>query len=144
MANTVELIQKLIELALHNPSEEEARSAAMHACRLIDRDKIPVGDMVINVDPSRVWVPPDPDFMQTVADIFEKGGVQPDESPIPESQAGTGGLSIQSRELEDQVTAFRNQVVRAWRAIRETRVKLQGEIYRYERETMRKFSGRGW
>lgn len=41
MADTaVERIQKLIRLALNNPNEAEAKSAALKACRLIDEHKV--------------------------------------------------------------------------------------------------------
>lgn len=40
MADVLDRVKKLMELALHNPNEQEARTAAMAAVRLIDQHKI--------------------------------------------------------------------------------------------------------
>lgn len=146
---TIDIVKKLMELALHNPNPEEARSAAMKAIQLIDKFDLPVGDNVIH-RPSKDWVPPDADFMHTVDDIFsgKKEWANPDAKATEyDENRGSqvpGALAAPERELEDQQSAFRKQVIRAWRAIRETRVKLQAEISTYERETHRRFTGRGW
>lgn len=150
MADAISHIQKLIELALHNPSEEEARSAAVMACRLIDKFKVPVGDMVI--EPPKEYTPPSPDFMATVADIFSKAQTEDQRSQAQRNyetggEGGpgyAGGVQIQDRELTDWPSAIRMQVVRAWRAIREARKRLEAEIYRYEQETGRRFHDKGW
>lgn len=146
---TIEIVKKLMELALHNPNPEEARSAAMKAIQLIDKFDLPVGDNVIH-RPSKDWVPPDADFMHTVDDIFsgKKAWANPDATAAEyDENRGSqvpGALAMPERELEDQQSAFRRQVVRAWRAIRETRVTLQSQIHEYEVRSGRKFTGRGW
>lgn len=40
MADVLDRVKKLMELALHNPNDTEARTAAMAAVRLIDQHKI--------------------------------------------------------------------------------------------------------
>lgn len=146
---TIEIVKKLMELALHNPNGEEARSAAVQAIRLIDKFNLPVGDNVIN-RPDKEWVPPDADFTKTVDDIFsgKKAWADPDAKATEyDENRGSqvpGALAAPERELEDQQSAFRRQVVRAWRAIRETRANLQSEIHAYEKESRRRFTGRGW
>lgn len=151
---TIDIVKKLMELALHNPNEEEARSAAMQAIKLIDRHSLPVGDNVIH-RPTADWVPPPPDFYETVADILRGQGKDPDKEadaynqPYQGPEAGiplgqTAGLTFKEQELEDSKSAFARQVVVAWRAIRETRAKLQSEIYEWEQRTRMKFHDRGW
>ncbi len=143
--STIETVKKLIELALHNPNEAEAMSAAMMAVRLIDKFSLPVGDNIIHRS-DKDWVPPPPDFYETVSDIF-KGGVDPDaeaeaytrpySGPTPSGQQA--GLAHVEHELIDQKSAFAAQIVRAWRAIREARKALGGEFYRWEQAHQRRF-----
>lgn len=136
---TIEVVQKLMQLALHNPNEAEAMSAALKAIRMIDKFSLPVGDNVVHRS-DRAWEPPPPDFYATVEDIFADKAKQPDEearaydspyqgAPPAGQQAG---LTAPERELEDRQSAFAKQMVRAWRAIREARRALGGEFYRWE------------
>lgn len=115
--DTTDIIRKLMALALNNPSLEEAQSAALKAVQLIEKHSIPVGDSIPLKD--KRWVPPEPDFMDLVNDIL--GGKKPN----PDEQGPL--VMSEDTDLEDQATAFRKQVVLAWRAIRAERKKLEGE-----------------
>jgi hypothetical protein len=149
---TIEIVQKLMALALNNPSEEEARSAALQAIKLIDRHQIPVGDKT--VEKSEVWTPPSEDFMKTVNDILNPkktgaGNTYGGDSIFDNSESfsqqtpGTVSRFKDEPELEDFQSAIRKQTIRAWRAIREARKELAAEIARYEKETRRKFRNDG-
>lgn len=143
---TIDIVQKLMALALNNPNEEEARSAAMQAIRLIDKFSLPVGDNVIHRS-DKEWVPPPPDFYETVSDIFKGGGTNPDAEANAYDQPYAGappkgqqaGLRAVENDLIDQKSAFAAQIVRAWRAIREARRALAGEFYRWEQRNGHRF-----
>lgn len=144
MNDTLDKINKLIELAIADdhagtPAREAERfSAALMACKLIGKYKIPVGDVI--PEKHKEWTAPSPDFYQTVEDLFkDKQTVNPDQSPM---DAGPG-LVIVDRDLSDE-NPMRRAIILAWRAIREARQKLQTSIWRYETETGRHFNDRGF
>lgn len=149
MADTLDIIGKLMALALNNPNEAESLRAALKAVQLIEKHQIPLGDTIIRKgDQGTKWAEPSEDFMSQVDEILKdrgKGGRTPDSSDFTEETGGGAGLKVAAVEsdLEDRVSAFQRQIIRAWRAIRETRKKLDTEIYRYEKETGRKFGGQG-
>lgn len=143
---TIEIVQKLMALALNNPNEEEARSAAMQAVKLIDKFSLPVGDNVIHRS-DKEWVPPPQDFYDAVRDIFKDKMKDSDAeataydrpyqgAPPPGQEAGITHLE---QELQDRKSAFAEQIVKAWRAIREARRALAGEFYRWEQGHRRRF-----
>lgn len=129
MANPVDLVEKLIALALNNPSEEEAKSAALKAVSLIHEHSLPVG--AGSPDPIRVGrrtYTPDPEFEQVLADLL-KHNQNPDEF--------VAKVVYQDTEIDDDF--MRKRVKKAWEEIRLARKRLEGEIYRYERETGRRY-----
>ena len=136
----MDMVEKLIRLATNNPNEEEAKLAALKACSLIQKFSIPLGaDVVIVKD--REWKPPSPDFMDMVEEILKGTRAaynQQDEvrdwepadvggSPAAPSQA----LMIQDRELFNREDAFRAQMSRAWRAIREERRRIEAWVHNF-------------
>lgn len=158
-ASTIETVRRLLELAGNTPTNDtpeyqrERESAALKAAQLIIRFSLPVGDNVIHRS-DKEWVPPPPDFYTTVADIFKGVQKDPDAEATAYDQPYAGapppgqpaGLTTPETELQDQKSAFAQQVVTAWRAIRETRKALQAEIYRFEQKTRTRFDptmGRG-
>lgn len=129
MADTTDIIRKLMALALNNPSEAEAMSAALKAVQLIEKHSIPVGDTIPLKD--KRWVPPEPDFMDLVNDILKGNKPNPDEQgPL---------VMAEDYELDDQASAFRKQIVLAWRAIREERKKIEAEWHRLKKEGYRQW-----
>lgn len=139
-ANIVDMVEKLIRLATNNPSPEEARLAALKACELIQKFSIPLGaDVVIVKD--REWSAPSPDFMATVEEILKGERAtyasqwEGSWEPPPAADVGgkpaapTQGLMIQDRELWSRQEAFRAQMQRAWRAIREERKRIEGWVH---------------
>lgn len=151
----IDIVNKLVALALHNPNEEEARSAALQALRLMEKHQIPIGNFI--PDREAKWEPPPADFMATVEEILkghtkqnQTGNSYGGDSTLDNREAfetpqtpGAVATMKGEPEIESQEDAIRWQVVRAWRAIRETRKQLDAEIQRYERETHRKFTGNG-
>lgn len=137
--STIDTVKKLMELALHNPNEAEAASAAMMAVRLIDKFSLPVGDNIIHRS-DKEWVAPPSEFYDTVADIFTGHvGKNPDADPYTNGAQVPGGLMAPDNDLDTKQGAFAAQIVRAWRAIREARKALAGEFYRWEQRNGRRF-----
>lgn len=149
-------MRRLLELAGNTPTNDtpeyqrERESAALKAAQLIIRFSLPVGDNVIHRS-DKEWTPPPPDFYTTVADIFKGEAKDPDAEATAYDQPYAGappkgqqaGLTMPENDLIDQKSAFAAQVVRAWRAIRDTRKALQAEIYRFEQQYRTKFTGGG-
>lgn len=149
-ADTLDIIQKLMALALNNPNEAESLRAALKAIQLIEKHQIPLGDTIIRKgDKGTKWAAPSEDFMSQVDEILKgvnkKWKENPDSADYTEATGGSAGLKVAAVEsdVEDRQSAFQKQIIRAWRAIRDTRRRLETEIYRYERETGRKFGGQG-
>lgn len=137
-ANVVDMVEKLIRLATNNPSPEEARLAALKACELIQKFSIPLGaDVVIVKD--REWSAPSPDFMSTVEEILKgtRAAYNPQDDVRDWQPADVGGspaaptqgLMIQDRKLWSRQEAFRAQMQRAWRAIREERKRIEAWVH---------------
>lgn len=145
MANTVDVIEKLIQLALHNPSREEAASAALKAVTLIDQFQIPIGaDVTIIRDVADEWKPPTEEENQVIDDLLKGRKIDPEyRAQWSKENAEAGGLINQNNSPMTGTDAFRQRLVDAWRALREERVRLRAEVYRYEQETRRKFKGDG-
>jgi hypothetical protein len=131
----IEKIRKLLALALSNPNEEEARSAAMKAAEMIRDNNITLGGITVT-QPVRNWQGPDVEFEE----ILKATERRPDGSNPWEGRAsGPQGIkqAILDTDLDDDF--MRKRIKDAWRAIREERAKLQGEIHRYEVETHRHY-----
>lgn len=144
MADTVDIIEKLIQLALKNPNREEAASAALKAVALLDKYQIPIGSNVTILREAPEWKP-DPDFMHTVDEILKgrQWKTDTDANPVPPASSEPGLPMVQSHDVVDGREAFRQRMIDAWRAIREERIKLTAEVYRYEQETHRTYHGDG-
>lgn len=124
-----DLLKKLLALALHNPSEEEARSAAMAACRLIQDRNITIGGERVTL-PVNNWEKPSPEFEETWAEMQPK--TQPNgEGRRDEFNAGEGlKTPIQDNDIDDDF--MRKRVIKAWQMIREERANLYREIHMME------------
>lgn len=149
----LDLLRKLLALALHNPSEEEARSAAMAAVKLIEEKNITLGGERVTM-PVREWTKPSQDFEDTWAEMNKKPPITPDsedecltcgkprwfhkhpsnecpnftEAPTDEFGAGRAiKAPIQDNDVEDDF--MRKRVILAWQRIREERVQLRHEIH---------------
>jgi hypothetical protein len=132
-SSTVDVIEKLIQLALKNPNREEAASAALKAVTLIDKYSVPLGAEV-HILREGEWQPPDEDFKKTVDDILKSTNIKPDHDLGP-------GLMIQSREMLTREEAFRAQMRRAWQAIREERRKVEAWAHTLRAEFRRDYWG---
>ena len=146
MTNTVEAIESLIRLAVHPASDRnEAASAALKAVKLIDKFSIPIGADVTMIRGVEDYKPPTAEEMSTIDQILQ--GKQKPETAREYSQKHherkAEGLITQDNTPMTGQDAFRLRLIDAWREIRDQRVRLQAEIYRYELETHRKFRGEG-
>lgn len=132
----IERIQNLMALALNNPSEEEARSAAMQVVKLIEENKLNLGGVpAMHINTSKAYKP-DADFDSTFSDLTKPTDAQEE---YQGGSAGEAGLKLADviADLDDDF--MRKKVTRAWRALRDERKKLEGEIHRYELESRRKY-----
>lgn len=148
MANTIDVIEKLIQLALKNPEPAEAAAAALKAVALIDKYQIPIGANVTIVrDVADEWKPPTPEENAIIEDMLKgKHRSDPEAGKAYTGQHHEGkteGLINQDNSPMTGKDAFRQRLIDAWRALREERVRFQGEVYRYELETHRTFWGDG-
>src|SRR5437016_4604514 len=147
MADITDVIEKLIQLALKNPNPEEASSAALKAVALIDKYQVPIGANITIIRDAPDWKPPTAEENAAVEELLRGRRKNPDAGPIPKSEGGegyAGGIMIQDQEVQTGKDAFRQRLIDAWRALREERQRLQGEIYRYEQETHHKFRDGEW
>ena len=143
MADSLSWVQKLISLALNNPNEEEARSAAMKAVSLIVAENMTIGGANTGQDPTRVrktWAP-DAEFdafWEQMAADSKKGFVSQDDvdrNPWdPQPSSGEQGLKTAhvDTDVEDAFSAMRTRIKLAWRAIQRERARLKTEIYNAE------------
>lgn len=148
MANTVDVIEKLIQLALNNPEPAEAAAAALKAVALIDKYSIPIGTNVTIIRDVTDWKPPTPEETAVVEELL-KGKPRYDQNAGHDwagqhHEGKTEGLINQDNTPQTGKDAFRQRLIDAWRALREERKKLEAEVYRYELETHRKFTRGGW
>lgn len=130
--NIVDVVEGLIRLATNNQSEAEARQAALKACQLIQKFSIPLGAEVKIVRDAK-WTPPSSDFMETVEDILKGTNKSPyqGQENVRNAQPAdvSGSLSIRDNEVSTREDAFRAQMTRAWRAIREERRKIEAWVH---------------
>lgn len=129
MADPTEIVHKLIALALNNPNEEEARSAAYRAVAMIEENQIPLGGKTTAARTAPTMTPAEETEFKDVLSSLTR--TNPDEFKPATSYATT--------EIDDEF--MKKRILLAWRQIREQRKNLQSEIYRYEQETHRKFNG---
>lgn len=143
--NVVDVVEKLMQLALRNPNAEEAAAAAMKAVRLLDSHQIPIGANIRIVRDIPTYTPPTPEEEQTIADLLNKKQGDPERArrayTTDHHEGKTEGLLAQDHTPQTGQDAFRQRLIDAWRALREERIRLQSEIHRYEVETRRKFKG---
>lgn len=135
--STVDMVEKLIRLATNNPSEQEAKAAALKACELIMKFSIPLGAEVVIVK-DREWTPPSSDFMNMVDEILKGEGAQQAWKAQQDAARAAydgngpdvpGGIMIQDRDLMTREDAFRAQMKRAWQAIREERKRFEAWVH---------------
>lgn len=126
MADTIDQIRKLLALALNNPNEEEARSAAMQAARLIEKHNVTMGGQAVTI-PTREWQPPDTSVEDLLRAASKANGKEAPPAGHPNS------VMITDNEMDDDF--MRKRITLAWRAIQETRKKLEMDIYHFEQRT---------
>lgn len=143
-------VQKLISLALNNPDEEEARSAAFKAVSLIVQQNMSIAGSTAggNVDPSKIkraWKPDDEfdafwdEIVKDSAKGFGSTVSQEDldrDAWAPQPSVGASGIkaAVVDTDVEDAFSAMRNRIKVAWRSIQRERVKFKTEIYRWEQQ----------
>lgn len=131
MATDLDLIRKLIKLALHNPNEAEAHAAALKACELLEDAPVLAEGKSI---PLNKTYKPDPEFDATVEELFKRAkdsmkSTNPDEFK-PERMAP-------DTDIDDDF--MRQRIKKAWQRIRDERANLNAEIHHYEVRTHMKF-----
>lgn len=128
--DTIDIIQKLMALALNNPNEEEARSAAYRAVAMLVEHQVPIGKAQKTVTRQATVMTPaeSAEFGEVLSSLVRSN---PDEFK-PETYYAT-------TEIDDEF--MKKRIILAWRKIREQRKILATEVYRYEQETHRKFTG---
>jgi protein required for attachment to host cells len=131
MAETIDIIHKLMALAMNNPNEEEARSAAYRAVAMLTEHEIPIGGKTTAAKTPAMTPEEQTEFKDILAGLARRDN--PDEFR-PASYYTT-------TEIDDEF--MKKRIIAAWRQIREMRAQLTSEIQRYERETHRKF-GQGF
>lgn len=130
----IDLIQKLIALALNNPSRGEAGSAALKAVSLIVENEITLGgrpSMGYQQAASKAWAP-DPEF-----DAFWQKMQQPThdpDRPWEGQSSGPSELKVAAVDTDLDDDFMRKRITWAWRAIRAERAKLEQEIRRSEQQ----------
>lgn len=136
MADYVNIIQKLIALALNNPSREESMEAALKAVSLIVEKEVTLGGkpaMGFQAASAKAWAP-DPEF-----DAFWSRMNQPNGEGEYESWAGQAsgnqGIKVAAVDTDIDDDFMRKRITLAWRAIRNERQKLEQEIYRFEQRS---------
>lgn len=143
MAETLDRVKKLIALALNNPDEEEARSAAMKAVSLIVADNMTIeGNVPLGFSPNftgpKRWRPDDEfdQFWESV--VSPKPPIQQDDLDrdpwAPQQHSGAQELKAAhvDTDFDDSFNAMRTRIKIAWRAIQGERARLKMEIYNHE------------
>lgn len=150
MAESLDRVKKLIALALNNPDEEEARSAAMKAVSLIVADNMTIeGNTPLGFSPdfkkARRWKP-DKEFDAFWETVMGTQKAQTsddiDRDPwAPQQSSGATQLkaSIVDNDVEDAFSAMRHRIKIAWRAIQGERARLKMEIYNHEVRAGRRY-----
>lgn len=134
MAEPVAIIQKLIALAMNNPNQEEARSAAVKAVALIVQENITLegkSALGFDVGTKQKWKP-DSEFEE----FWEatKGNQHPDGAAETWDGQSSGSqalkVAVQDTDLDDDF--MRKRIKAAWRALQRERARLKSEIeYQY-------------
>lgn len=143
MADVLDRVQKLIALALNNPNDEEASSAAMKAVSLIVAANLSIGGQAADTpfDPRRrkAWKP-DSEFDTFWDDIVQQASKSRSQDDIdrdawaPPQHSGATELKAATvdTDVEDAFSAMRNRIKIAWRAIQRERARLKTEIHNWE------------
>lgn len=127
MAEPLEIIHKLIALALHNPNEEEARSAAYRAVEMIMEHQIPIGGKTA-VNRAPTLTPEEQgEFQEILSALMTRKN--PD--------GFTPSTYHQDFDIDDGF--MKKRIIDAWRKLREERKRFEAEIHVYEMQTHRKF-----
>lgn len=129
---TLDTIRKLLRLATNNPSEEEAKAAALKAARLIVDNEVPIGEAEITVRKESPLTPEEQGEFKDVMTALSKQDSGEDFTPV---------FVYPTTEIDDEF--MKKRILDAWRKIRRERKILDGEIRRYESETRRKYTGTG-
>lgn len=132
MADPLDIIQKLIALALNNPSREEAMSAALKAVSLIVEKEVTLGGraaMGYQAAAAKAWAP-DAEFDAFWEKMNRPTG-DPD-APWEGQSSGPSGLKVAAVDTDLDDDFMRKRITYAWRAIRKEREKLKTEIYNFE------------
>ena len=123
MATVVDVIEKLIQLALHNPSEIEAASAAMKVVRLLDSHQVPIGANIVIARDVQDYTPPTAEENATIEELLKKKGQDPDKNWSTEytgrhHEGKEKGLITQDNSPQTAADAFRPRLGDAWGAVR--------------------------
>lgn len=118
MAETLDIIEKLIRLASNNPNEAEATAAARKAVQLIHDNHIPLG----HAGPTRkkaAWTQQEEEsFKETLSAMMVR--VNPDEF-VPETV-------YPSFDIDDGF--MKRRITEAWRMVRVARQQVEAEYRR--------------
>lgn len=125
MADDIDKLRKLLALALHaNTPEEEARTAAMQACKLIEDHEIQMGGQRVTMPQPKKWSAPDTDVWNDIMDTVHKQqraqGEQQEEGP-----AGPDGVKPFETDYDIDDDFMRKRITIAWQAIRDERRNLE-------------------
>lgn len=128
MADTLDTIQKLIALAMDNPSAEESRSAALKAVALIVEHNITLegrGARTFDTVNTKKTYRPDQEF-----DAFwSKMGKDQEAAEGEDPDLGrAGGLATTQVDTDLDDDFMRVRIKKAWRALQRERARLKTEI----------------
>ena len=120
MAETVDIIYKLMALALNNPNEHEAQSAAMKAVRMIVDNDVAIGSLHSQTRAKVVPLTPEEnvEFSAVMSAIMT--------APNPDNFKPA--TTYQDYDLDDGF--MKKRLISAWRQLREHRKRVEGECHR--------------
>lgn len=130
----IDIIQKLIALALNNPNRAEAESASMKAVSLIVENNITLDGkpaMGFQGAAAKAWAP-DPEF-----DAFWEKMQQPTydpDRPWEGQSSGPQDIKVAAVDTDLDDDFMRKRITWAWRAIRAERSKLEKDIWWQEQQ----------
>lgn len=131
MADHIDIIQKLMALALNNPNRNEALAAAMKAVSLIVEKEVTLGGkpaLGYQAAAAKAWAP-DPEFDAFWERMKQQGQPQSTEESYVDGTYSSGGTSsglkasTSDTDLDDDF--MRKRITWAWRAIRAERIRLE-------------------
>ena len=134
--DAIDKLKKLLALALHNSNVEEARSAALQACKVIQDNNLTIGGETVTI-PVKNWDAPNQAEIDSMMSALEHqtAGPSVDDANAPPVYKQEPGLKRATLEegVESDTDAFAKRCVFAWRAIRRERAQLKKEIEAFER-----------